>query len=186
MTRRTLVGWLVAGAYVATVWLANIAVAHLGVVSVGFGLVAPAGVYLAGLAFTLRDVLQDFLGRRAVVAAILTGAVLSYLLGAGNTIPGGHASIAVASAAAFLVSESSDFAVYTPLRERSWLGAVALSNTAGAVIDSVVFLWLAFGGFAFLKGQIVGKLWITALSIVVLRLLAHQYATLMARRTAAP
>ena len=34
----------------------------------GFGLMAPAGVYFAGLAFTFRDLTQEKLGRRAVVA----------------------------------------------------------------------------------------------------------------------
>jgi uncharacterized PurR-regulated membrane protein YhhQ (DUF165 family) len=36
---------------------------------------------------------------------------------------------AVASGIAFLVSELADLAVYTPLRQRNWLAAVALSNT---------------------------------------------------------
>ena len=42
------------------------------VVVVGFGLMAPAGVYCAGLAFTLRDLIQERLGRRAVIIGILT------------------------------------------------------------------------------------------------------------------
>ena len=67
----------------------------------------------------------------------------------------------VASATAFLVSELLDFAVYTPLRERNWPLAVAASNAVGLVCDSVLFLWLAFGNFDFLRGQIVGKTWVT-------------------------
>ena len=31
----------------------------------------------------------------------------------------------------------------------------------GLVCDSVLFLWLAFGNFDFLWGQIVGKTWVT-------------------------
>ena len=33
------------------------------------------------------------------------------------------------------------------------------------MVDSVVFLWLAFGSLEFLAGQIVGKAWMIVLSI---------------------
>jgi hypothetical protein len=36
---------------------------------------------------------------------------------------------------------------------------------AGLVVDSIVFLWLAFGSLDFLAGQIVGKAWMVLLSI---------------------
>ena len=35
----------------------------------------------------------------------------------------------------------------------------------GLVVDSIVFLWLAFGSLDFLAGQIVGKAWMVLLSI---------------------
>jgi len=35
----------------------------------------------------------------------------------------------------------------------------------GLVVDSVVFLWLAFGSLEFLLGQIVGKTWMVLLSM---------------------
>jgi hypothetical protein len=53
---------------------------QVGPVPVGFGLMAPAGVYAAGVAFTLRDVVQRALGRHAAVLAILAGAGASYLI----------------------------------------------------------------------------------------------------------
>jgi uncharacterized PurR-regulated membrane protein YhhQ (DUF165 family) len=157
-------GWLVLGLYIGTVFAANWAITHIGLVPVGFGLLAPAGVYFAGLAFTLRDLTHDALGRRAVLMAVLIGAVLSGLL---------SPSLALASGTAFLVSELADFAVYTPLRGRSWLGAVALSNTVGLTLDSVLFLWLAFGSLEFLPGQMVGKVWMTALAVVLLFCVRH-------------
>ena len=40
---------------VATVFAANCAINRFGIVSVGFDLHAPAAVYFAGLAFSLRD-----------------------------------------------------------------------------------------------------------------------------------
>jgi hypothetical protein len=145
--------------YIATIIAANWAVAAFGLVPVGFGLLGPAGVYFAGLAFTLRDLTQDRLGRRWTLVAILVGAALSALV---------SPSLAIASGIAFLFSELADFAVYTPLRDKHWLGAVALSNVVGLIIDSALFLWLAFGSLEFLPGQIVGKLWMTLLAVAAL------------------
>ncbi len=145
--------------YISTIFLANWAIQRFGLVPVGFGLVAPAGVYFAGLAFTLRDTTQRSLGRGWTVIAILVGAGLSFFV---------SPQFALASATAFLFSETADFLVYTPLADRRWLWAVVLSNIVGAVVDSVLFLWFAFGSLEFLAGQIVGKLWMTALAVVVI------------------
>ena len=146
-------------AYILTIFAANWAIARFGAVPVGFGLLAPAGVYLAGLAFTLRDLTQERLGRAWVVAAIVGGAVLSAVI---------SPQFALASGVAFLVSEFADLAVYTPLRERHWLGAIAASNVVGLVLDSVLFLTLAFGSLEFLTGQIVGKAWMTLLAVLLI------------------
>ena len=145
--------------YIGTIFAANWALATFGLVPVGFGLLAPAGVYFAGLAFTFRDLTQEQLGRGWTFGAILVGAALSALV---------SPQFALASGTAFLFSETADFLVYTPLRHRHWLGAVALSNTVGLVVDSALFLLLAFGSLAFLPGQIVGKAWMTALAVGVL------------------
>jgi len=159
MHRTRTIGLVAFAAYVATVFAANWALTRYGIVSVGFGLYAPAGVYFAGLAFTFRDVIQETLGREAVVLGILAGAAASWAV---------SATFATASACAFLVSELADFAVYTPLRVRSPVAALALSNTVGAVVDSVVFLWLAFSSLALLWGQVIGKLWVTLPFVVLL------------------
>jgi uncharacterized PurR-regulated membrane protein YhhQ (DUF165 family) len=71
-------------------------------------------------------------------------------------------------ALAFLLSEMADFAVYTPLRAKSWLAAVLASNVVGLAIDSALFLYLAFGSLDFLIGQIVGKGWMTLLAVVLI------------------
>ncbi len=39
------------------------------------------------------------------------------------------------------------------------------SSVVGLVVDSIVFLWLAFGSLEFLVGQIIGKLWMVLLAI---------------------
>lgn len=154
------VGLAALAAFIATILLANWLVSRFGVVPVGFGLEAPAAVFAAGIAFTLRDLVQEELGRVAVVVAIVAGAVVSLLVAS----PG----LAAASGTAFLVSELADLAVYAPLREKTWLGAVAVSNTVGAALDSIIFLSLAFGSLQFLPGQMLGKTWMTAAAIVLL------------------
>jgi len=155
--------------FVLTVYFANLAVTHWGIVGVGFGLSAPAGVYFVGLAFTLRDITHRALGRWVVIGAILVGALLSYLIEA-NAQLGGPVSLATASAIAFLASETADLAVYEPVRKRGWLPAVAASNVVGLFADSLLFLWLAFGSLTFLWGQVVGKAWMTALAIALIAL----------------
>lgn len=152
--------------YVASIVAANLTLAAVGLVPVGFGLVAPAGVLWAGAALTLRDLVQERLGRHAVLVAIVAGAALSWLVAP---------SFAAASAVAFLASELADLAAYTPLRRRGyWLVAVAGSNTVGLVADSVLFLWLAFGSLDFLAGQVVGKAYATAATVALLWLARHR------------
>jgi uncharacterized PurR-regulated membrane protein YhhQ (DUF165 family) len=150
---------LAALAFVATVFAANWAINRFGIVSVGFGLQAPAAVYFAGLAFTLRDLVQRTLNKSAVVIAILVGAICSAFV---------SPHLAFASGTAFLVSELCDFAVYTPLARRHPIWAVGASNTAGAVVDSLIFLSLAFHSLALFWGQVVGKTWVTLATLAVL------------------
>lgn len=157
---------LLFAAFVATVISANWALSRYGVVPIGFGLEAPAGVYFAGLAFGLRDALHERGGARLVLAAIAVGAAVSYVIEDAVTIPGGHVAIAVASAVAFGLSELADLLVYTPLRRR-WPLAVGASNFVGAVVDSALFLWLAFGSLAFIEGQVVGKLYMVGLGMAI-------------------
>lgn len=181
MTRaRLTVGTLAALAYLATVVAANWAVNEWGVQPIAFGLTAPAAVYFAGLAFTLRDLTQEAFGRgtrlagSVVLTAIAAGAALSYLTGAvlwpSHNPVASATRIAVASAIAFGLSELLDYAVYTPLRTRGWLRAVTASNLAGLLLDSLLFLAIAFGSLHYLAGQIVGKTIMTGLAIGLLAL----------------
>jgi len=153
--------------FIATIFGANWAIQSYGLVPVGPGLLAPAGVYFAGLAFTFRDLAQEKVGRGWIVAAIAAGAVISAVV---------STKFALASGIAFLISELLDFAVYTPLRRRNWIGAVVASNVVGLVADSILFLLLAFGSLQYLPGQIVGKAWMTVLAVAVLWLLRRRMA----------
>lgn len=177
-TTRTL-GIIALCGYALTIVAANYAIAHLGmcppvgepgpcIVPVGFGLYAPSGVLFVGLALFLRDVVQDQLGRRWVAGAIVVGAALSYGLSA--------PFVAIASGVAFLLSEVADAVVYTPLRHDHKPLAVLLSGVVGGLVDSAIFLWLAFGSLAFIAGQWVGKTEMTLLCAAVV------WATQRARR----
>jgi hypothetical protein len=161
--------WLIL--YALSIVAANASLALFGLIPVGFGLMAPAGVLWAGLALTMRDLTQDRLGKRAVLFAIVAGAGLSWLI---------SPAFALASGAAFLVSELCDFAVYSPIRRRHWLTAVALSNTVGLLVDSVLFLWFAFGSLEFLAGLVIGKVWVTLATVAVLWLVRRRRAVSVA------
>jgi uncharacterized PurR-regulated membrane protein YhhQ (DUF165 family) len=151
-------------AYAGTITAANYLTARYDMVHVAPGLLTTAGTYAAGAALLLRDVVQDTLGRAWVLAGIGAGAALTAV-----TSP----SLAIASTAAFLIAETADMAVYTPLRSRGWARAVLASNVVGAVLDTLVFLLIA--GFpltaATVGGQLVGKLvWATLLPVGVVLL----------------
>lgn len=150
--------WAILAAFLACIPAANWLIGNVGVkcvpngpciIPVGFGLMAPSGVLLIGLALVLRDLVQRWLGLRWVLAAIVAGAALSAVVA--------PPALVIASATAYLLSELADTAVYTPLAERRLMTAVVVSSLVGLAIDGIVFLWLAFGSLALLPGQIVGK-----------------------------
>ena len=121
------------------------------------GLMAPSGVLMIGLALVLRDLVQRRLGVGWAIAAIVAGAALSSALA--------PAELVLASGTAFLLSEAADCAVYTPLQRRRLVLAVFASSLVGLVVDSAVFLYLAFGSLDFLAGQVVGKSWMVLLAL---------------------
>lgn len=102
----------------------------------------PSGVWVVGISFVLRDLGQYVMGRRVAWAAIAIGTALSWFLAS----PG----LAVASGVAFLWSESTDALIFTPLANKgSGLFALGLlvSGLLASVVDSALFLRLAFGSF---------------------------------------
>jgi uncharacterized PurR-regulated membrane protein YhhQ (DUF165 family) len=165
-------GWTAFALFLGSVPLANWMIGHVGtvcvpagpcLVPVAPGLMAPSGVLTVGAALVLRDIVQRCLGLGPGLMAILAGTALSVLVA--------PAPLVIASGSAFLLSELSDFAVYTPLQRRRLVAAVILSSAVGLVVDSIVFLGLAFGNLAFLPGQVVGKSWAVLFSIPLIRLL---------------
>jgi len=165
--RRRAEGVIFFALFALTIPLANWMIGHVGttcvpdgpcLIPVGpFGLAAPSGVLMIGLALVLRDLVQRRLGVAAALVAIAAGAAMSAFLA--------PPAVVLASSAAFLLSELADLAVYTPLQRRGFVLAVALSSLVGLAVDSAVFLSIAFGNLDFLTGQIVGKAWMVLLAI---------------------
>jgi len=166
--RQKLEGLVFFALFTLTIPAANWLIGHVGtvcppqgpcLVPVAPGLMAPSGVMMIGLALVLRDLVQRRLGVVAALGAILFGAAVSGFLA--------PPAVVLASATAFLLSELADLLVYTPLQRRRFVLAVVLSSLVGLVIDSAVFLYLAFGSLEFLWGQIVGKAWMVLLAVPV-------------------
>lgn len=178
--------YLLLAAFAVTIPAANWLIGNVGVecipngpclLPVGFGLLAPSGVFMVGLALVIRDSIQKHMGKMWALAAILVGTVLSFAV---------SPVVAFASAAAFLASELIDFAVYTRLAGGTWYGdgtaagtkfyhftshAVLLSGLVGLTIDSALFLHLAFGTLDHMAGQLVGKFWMVLAATAAIALM---------------
>jgi uncharacterized PurR-regulated membrane protein YhhQ (DUF165 family) len=135
-------------------------------VPVGFGLMAPSGVLMIGLALVLRDWLHELAGWRWSAVAVLVGAALSLVFS--------PPAIAIASSAAFLMAEMADLAVYARLRDRGKALAVAASQIVGAALDSALFVWIAFGSLEFSAGTTLAKIYAGALVAAIL-LVRHRW-----------
>ena len=173
------VGAVAFGMFLACIPAANWLIGHVGTVCVpngpclipvAPGIMAPSGVLVIGAALVLRDVVHRLLGPLWALAAIAAGAAVSLSIA--------PAALVVASGAAFLLSELADFAVYSPLQRKRLLLAVVASSAVGLVVDSVVFLHLAFGSLDYLAGQVIGKAWAL--------LLAYPAVLLLRRMAPAP
>lgn len=160
--RRRLILVACSAAFVFTVWLANWLVSHYGPIRVWpTELQAPAGVYVVGLAFLLRDTVQRFAGAPLALVLIGVGAGLSVLV---------SPRLALASALAFAASEATGLVLFKALGgqnggPRATAGAVTVAQVAAAALDSYVFLAIAFGSLAFFEGQFVAKVSVGLLAL---------------------
>lgn len=171
-----MIGILLIAAYVATIPAANFFIGNVGTVCipqgpclipVAPGIMAPSGVLMIGAALLFRDLVQRTYGIPWSLGCILAGTALSFFIA--------PPALAIASGAAFLASELADFGVYTPLARKRFLLALVASCFAGAIVDSALFLWLAFGSLDHMLGQIIGKLYAVA-AYALIRPLITAYA----------
>jgi uncharacterized PurR-regulated membrane protein YhhQ (DUF165 family) len=164
-------------AYLATIPLANWFINNVGTQSfpegphtipVGFGYQAPSGVLLIGIALLARDYVQEKFGKKNALIAIAAGIAISFFV---------NPDVATASAVAFAASEIVDFFVYTRIKRKSLTLAVIFSGVVGGIIDSFLFLRIAFGSTDFWQGQVIGKTWMALLGGLIIwgyRALSHR------------
>ena len=157
---------LVTASYIAAQLLADIT--SLKIVSI-FGMSVDAGTLIYPLTFTIRDLVHKVAGRRAARIIILTAAVINLGMAAlfwivsqfpydpsAGPQPDWDAVLApvwrivIASILAEVFSELADTEIYhlwvTRITSRyQWL-RVLVSNAVSVPMDSLIFVWAAFGG----------------------------------------
>jgi len=162
------IGVIVTLVFVGMIIFANWLVTTQGMWPIGFGLEAVSGTMFVGFVIAARDIIQDTLGRTTILALIAVGTAISFTMSA--------PAIAFASAAAFGFGELMNFAVYTPIRTKSklgdkrWATAVVSSNIVASLIDSIMFLAIAFGITSIgveVLGQFVGKMYATIAYLII-------------------
>ena len=136
------------------IYLVAIVAANLFVSAFGPSAVIINAFLLIGLDLSLRDRLHDRWQGKGIVlkmgALILTGGLITLLLGAGR--------IGAASSVSFMLAAIADAVAYGAIGG-SWLKRSNGSNIVGATVDSIVFPTLAFGAFmpVVIIGQIAAK-----------------------------
>lgn len=144
--------WIVV-LYILVIAGANVATASIASLSFGV-LLVPAGSFLIGATFILRDLVQNAVGRRrtylTIGAAMALSAVVSCLLG--DTL-----WIVFASAISFLVSETTDTEIYSRLK-LPMAFRVMYSGMVGGALDSALFVVVGLSplGAGFLPWGAVG------------------------------
>ena len=118
--------------YIALIVVVNYAFTVVSLVKLPDGTMWPPVSLLVGFVFVARDFAQRKIGHK-VLLAMLVGVAISYFMA--------NPFVATASAAAFLISELVDWAVFTytkrPLSQR-----ILFSSLLGAPVDSAIFLGL--------------------------------------------
>jgi len=155
------------------------------------GIVVPAAVFIYALTFTLVDVIHEIYGKEGSRKVIL-GAFFANILLAGyaylvihlpapafftdaksyETVFGATPRIVFASLAAYLISSMVDVEIYhlwkSRIRKAKW-SRVLVSNSVSTLVDSCVFIVIAFAGvmpvLPLIVGQYIVKMAITFLSL---------------------
>jgi queuosine precursor transporter len=126
-------------------YLGAFATANIAINEFGPSAVPIVSFLLVGFIITTRDVLHERWTGDGLVwrmaALVAGGGALSVALNI-EALP-----IAIASMVAFTASETANALVYHPMlqREVPFLARVNLGNVVNAVVDSVLFVTLAFG-----------------------------------------
>ena len=181
-------GLVFVGLYVACEIIANVTAGRP--VSL-FGIVVPSAVFIYALTFTLIDVIHEIYGkegsRKVILGAFFANILLviyAYLVihlptpaffmdaKAYETVFGATPRIVFASLTAYLISSLVDVEVYhlwkNRIQKAKW-SRVLVSNSVSTLVDSCVFITIAFLGvmpiLPLIIGQYIVKMTITVLSL---------------------
>jgi len=184
--------------YVACELIANVTATKI---TIAGPFTVPAAIYIFALTFTLIDLINEGLGKRAARRVVYAALAANLLLALYSIIAvrlpspewfegaAGFAEvfektprIVIASLTAFLVSGLLDVELFAALRARLNPGwRVVVSNAASTLIDSIIFISIAFWRFfqpedviamigMLILGQYVIKLIVTAASVPLIYL----------------
>ncbi|MBN2179102.1 MAG: queuosine precursor transporter [Deltaproteobacteria bacterium] len=152
--------------FVTSLLLANIMATKIVVIG---GLILPAAIILYPLTFLFTDVVSEIEGRESARTLVMTGFYMSIVMvavlfigkllppapfwqhqGAYETILGSTPRIVLASMIAYLISQNHDVWAFHWLKKKTegkylWLRN-NLSTVVSQLIDSVLFIGIAFAG----------------------------------------
>ena len=117
--------------YISTVVAINMAFAYIPPIILFDGTIFTVGSVIAGLVFVARDFAQREVGHKIVLLLMAAAGLLSYLLA--------DPFVAIASIAAFAISEISDYIVYSKYKG-DFNKRVVVSSLVSVPIDTAVFL----------------------------------------------
>ncbi|AYB46280.1 VUT family protein [Paenibacillus lautus] len=127
--------YLVIVCYLVAIVSANVVTASTTPFQFGVFIV-PAGTFIIGATFILRDFVQKFIGKKNTYYMIAVATILSALT---SFVLGDTLWIVFASILTFLVSETTDTEIYSRLRlPFAW--RVAYSGIVGGFLDSIIFV----------------------------------------------
>ena len=139
--------------YVGLIVLVNMGFSVVPLVDIPGSEKWPPMSLVVGFIFVARDFAQREIGHRVIIA-MLIAAALSYVMA--------DPFVAMASLAAFLISEFADWAVYS-FTGRSFRQRVLISSAVGTPVDSIVFLGIighlsVIGALAMTASKMLGAL----------------------------
>ncbi len=94
------------------------------------------------VSYFVTDLTNRWYGAKRARRVVYVGFVLAVILSIWLASP----RIALASGAAFLVSQLMDVAIFNRLRARPWWRAPLVSSVIGSLVDTALFFALAFFG----------------------------------------
>lgn len=122
-------------AYILAIIAANVVTAAFSPVVSG-PFIVPAGTFIIGATFILRDLVQHAVGRRHTYVLIFLALALSAVT---SSLLGDTLLITAASAVTFALSETIDTEIFTRIKS-SVAKRVFFSGIAGGTVDSAVFV----------------------------------------------